>query len=64
MTKQQNQAGPIELDATALESASGGTDTSAGTHALYQDAVIPSATTADSYYGRGVLKSTDSGRTW
>jgi hypothetical protein len=35
-----------------------------GTHVLYQDITIPAASAGDSYYGTGVYKSVDSGRTW
>jgi hypothetical protein len=40
------------------------TDGYAGTHILYQDITIPAASAGDSYYGTGVYKSLDSGRTW
>ena len=38
-------------------------DSYSGSHALYQDVPIPAAA-GDSYYGTGVYKSVDSGRTW
>ena len=53
----------VELPDGELDQAIGGYS---GAHALYQDIAIPAnvAPSGESFYGTGVYKSVDSGKTW